>query len=271
MSVGRWNFSPASHGRRYHLIARVAVHHFSTQSTCTLIVTPLVTVTGPGAWHTEAPAFVLRTLTETMYVPTDTGTENRPVAPTAMIAIYHPTVERDLSLQGSRAGAEVPPTAWRVPVRVPVGPGTLSGIHRWWQRRNNTERKKPARPGTLDGLSFRRVQVQAVLATGSGHRLRSGKVEAMIVSEAQSPPMTVAQYQIPGARNAICTWECRKRAAESRPTTIETRRRGRAAALTPRDDTMQVGGGTGEPEQAEGSGRLAQSGDDVHGELQAAM
>ena len=40
-------------------------------------------------------------------------------------------------------------------------------------------------------------------------RLRSGNVEAMIASEAASPPRTVAQYAIPGIRNAMPTWELR--------------------------------------------------------------
>jgi hypothetical protein len=38
-------------------------------------------------------------------------------------------------------------------------------------------------------------------------RLRSGNVEAMIASEATSPPTTVAQYVIPGMLNAMLTWE----------------------------------------------------------------
>src|SRR5258707_15068155 len=40
-------------------------------------------------------------------------------------------------------------------------------------------------------------------------RLRSGNVEAMIASDAASPPRTVAQYAIPGIRNAMSTWELR--------------------------------------------------------------
>src|ERR1019366_1792624 len=40
-------------------------------------------------------------------------------------------------------------------------------------------------------------------------RLRSGNVEAMIASEATSPPTTVAQYVIPGMLNAMPTWERR--------------------------------------------------------------
>ena len=40
-------------------------------------------------------------------------------------------------------------------------------------------------------------------------RLRSGNVEAMIASEAASPPRTVAQYAIPGMLNAMPTWEWR--------------------------------------------------------------
>ena len=48
------------------------------------------------------------------------------------------------------------------------------------------------------------------LATsGPVMRLRSGNVEAMIASEAASPPMTVAQYAIPGMLNAMPTWEWR--------------------------------------------------------------
>jgi putative hydrolase of the HAD superfamily len=40
-------------------------------------------------------------------------------------------------------------------------------------------------------------------------RLRSGNVEAMIASEAASPPRTVAQYAIPGILNAMSTCEWR--------------------------------------------------------------
>jgi hypothetical protein len=48
------------------------------------------------------------------------------------------------------------------------------------------------------------------LATsGPVMRLRSGNVEAMIASEAASPPMTVAQYAIPGMLNAMPTREWR--------------------------------------------------------------
>ena len=40
-------------------------------------------------------------------------------------------------------------------------------------------------------------------------RFRSGNVEAMIASDAASPPRTVAQYAIPGIRNATSTCEWR--------------------------------------------------------------
>ncbi len=52
--------------------------------------------------------------------------------------------------------------------------------------------------------------LHSFLATsGPVIRFRIGKVEAMIASEAASPPITVAQYAIPGMLNAIPTWECR--------------------------------------------------------------
>ncbi len=38
---------------------------------------------------------------------------------------------------------------------------------------------------------------------------RSGNVEAMIASDAASPPRMVAQYAIPGNRNAMPAWEWR--------------------------------------------------------------
>src|ERR1700735_88051 len=73
---------------------------------------------------------------------------------------------------------------------------------------------------------------QSFLATsGPVIRLRSGNVEAMIATDATSPPVTVAQYAIPGIRNAMSTWEWRYKAADTSPTTIETaatRRRGNA-------------------------------------------
>jgi hypothetical protein len=53
-------------------------------------------------------------------------------------------------------------------------------------------------------------QVHSFLATsGPVIRFRIGKVEAMIASDAASPPTTVAQYAIPGMLNAMPTWEWR--------------------------------------------------------------
>jgi hypothetical protein len=49
-----------------------------------------------------------------------------------------------------------------------------------------------------------------------------GNIDTMIANEAAIPPKTVAQYPIPGRLNAMSTWECRYRAADTRPTTIDT-------------------------------------------------
>ncbi len=40
-------------------------------------------------------------------------------------------------------------------------------------------------------------------------RSSSGNVEAMIASDAASPPRTVAPYAMPGRRNVISVCECR--------------------------------------------------------------
>jgi hypothetical protein len=59
-------------------------HYFSWQSTSTLLVTPLVTSTGPEALQSAVPPSYFGFCPETVYVPTGTGTENRPFAPTEM-------------------------------------------------------------------------------------------------------------------------------------------------------------------------------------------
>jgi len=66
---------------RADLQLSVADHYFSWQSTSTLLVTPLVTVTGPGALQSAVPLSYCGLCPETVYVPTDAGTENRPFAP----------------------------------------------------------------------------------------------------------------------------------------------------------------------------------------------
>jgi hypothetical protein len=63
---------------------RTLDHYLSWQSTSTLLVTPLVTTTGPEARQTAAPPRYCGLCPETVYVPTVTGTENRPFAPTVM-------------------------------------------------------------------------------------------------------------------------------------------------------------------------------------------
>src|SRR5208282_6420034 len=69
-------------GRVYQL--SVADHYISWQSTSTLLVTPLVTVTGPVALQSAVPPSYAGLRPETVYLPTDAGTENRPFAPTEM-------------------------------------------------------------------------------------------------------------------------------------------------------------------------------------------
>jgi hypothetical protein len=62
----------------------IANHCFSWQSTSTLLVTPLVTTTGPEARQSAAPPSYCGLCPETVYLPTGTGTGNRPFAPTVM-------------------------------------------------------------------------------------------------------------------------------------------------------------------------------------------
>jgi hypothetical protein len=62
----------------------VADHYISWQSTSTLLVSPLVTVTGPDALQSAVPPSYCGLCPETVYVPSDAGTENRPFAPTEM-------------------------------------------------------------------------------------------------------------------------------------------------------------------------------------------
>lgn len=103
----------------------IAHHYFSWQPTSTLLVTPLVTVTGPEAWQSAVPPSYCGLCPVAVYVPTVTGTENRPLAPTAMESFLVPfdswRVICPVRARWPTPGA--PPTAWSVPVRVPVGPG----------------------------------------------------------------------------------------------------------------------------------------------------
>lgn len=111
--------------------------YFSWQSTSTLLVTPLVTVTGPEALQSAAPPSNFGLCPETVYVPTDTGTENRPFAPTSISALAPFDSRRKTSPLRARGPAPGrPPTAWSVPVRVPVGPGGPLGDE---QLANDTE------------------------------------------------------------------------------------------------------------------------------------
>ena len=89
-----------------------------------LLVTPLVTVTGPEAWQSAVPPSYCGLRPATVYVPTVTDTENRPLAPTSMpnFVPFGPwRVTPPLRARGPAPGG--PPTAWSVPVTVPVGPG----------------------------------------------------------------------------------------------------------------------------------------------------
>src|SRR6266567_4386648 len=101
----------------------IADHYFSWQSTSMLLVTPLVTVTGPEAWQSAVPPSYCGLRPVTVYVPTAAVTENRPLAPTAMP--YLVPFDSWRVICPARARGPVPrgpPTAWNVPVRVPVGP-----------------------------------------------------------------------------------------------------------------------------------------------------
>jgi hypothetical protein len=63
-----------------------------------------------------------------VYVPTGLGTENRPFRPTEMMSLA-PFDRRAVTcpLRARGPTPEGPPTAWSVPVRVPVGPGGALG------------------------------------------------------------------------------------------------------------------------------------------------
>ena len=114
-----------------------ADHYFSWQSTSTLLVTPLVTLTGPEALQSAVPPSYFGLCPETVYEPTDAGTENRPFAPTEMMSLVpfdSWRVTCPLRARGPTPGG--PPTAWSVPVRVPVGPGGPLGDE---QLANDTE------------------------------------------------------------------------------------------------------------------------------------
>ncbi len=76
----------------------VADHYISWQSTFTLLVSPLVTVTGPDALQSAVPPSYCGLCPETVYVPTGAGTENRPFAATVMpVDVSTRPVEGDLS------------------------------------------------------------------------------------------------------------------------------------------------------------------------------
>ena len=109
-------------GRVYQL--SVADHYISWQSTSTLLVTPLVTTTGPEARQSAVPPSYCGLCPETVYLPTGAGTEKRPFAPTVspyLDPFDSWRVTCPLRARGPTPGG--PPTAWSVPVRVPVGPG----------------------------------------------------------------------------------------------------------------------------------------------------
>jgi hypothetical protein len=98
--------------------------YLSRQPTSTLLVTPLVTTTGPVARQTPVPPSYCGLCLETVKVPTGTGSENRPVATTVMPTMCPLDSWRvicPLRARGQSPGG--PPTAWSVPVTVPVGPG----------------------------------------------------------------------------------------------------------------------------------------------------
>ena len=134
LSGGTW---VQVHGHAAIFTFRSLDHYSSWQSTSTLLVSPLVTVTGPEASQSAVPSSYCGLCPETVYVPTDAGTENRPFAPTEMIALlpFDPwRVTCPLKARGPTP--EGPPTAWSVPVRVPAGPGGPLGDE---QLASNTE------------------------------------------------------------------------------------------------------------------------------------
>jgi hypothetical protein len=126
------------------------------------------------------------------------------LALTVMVAIFPPdplSVTCPLSARGP--APEVPPTAWRVPVTVPVGPAVLSAMR--GDSRLKTPRRSKKRAGSTTVAGCDRFVHAFLAVSGPVMRLMIGNVEAMIASEAASPPMTVTQYPIPGSLNAMST------------------------------------------------------------------
>ena len=116
------HWSPVVAGRAIFQLS-VAEPYISWQSTSTLLVTPLVTVTGPEAWQSAVPPLYCGLCPETVYLPTGTGAENRPFAATVMPVMCPLGPWRVICpLRARGPTPEGPPTAWSVPVRVPVGP-----------------------------------------------------------------------------------------------------------------------------------------------------
>jgi hypothetical protein len=116
-----------------------------------------------------------------------------------------------------------PPAAvWVRPDCVLGVPGRLPQLHCTYGDSDPGSRRRirdrAALEATVDSLARSSAQhapawsqqLHSFLATsGPVIRFRIGKVEAMIASEAASPPTTVAQYAIPGMLNAMPTWECK--------------------------------------------------------------
>jgi hypothetical protein len=83
-----------------------------------------------------------------------------------------------------------------------TGACPLCSLTAWW----NTAAAQPWDLRTSGEVE----KIQSFRATsGPVIRLMSGNVEAMIASDAARPPSTVAQYAIPGMRNAMSTCEWR--------------------------------------------------------------
>jgi len=101
----------------------VADHCFSWQSTSMLLVTPWVTVTGAEAVQSVEPPSNCGLRAVTVYVPTVTGTENRPSAP-AVMENFKPFGPCRVISPARACGPvlEDPPTAWSLPATVPSGP-----------------------------------------------------------------------------------------------------------------------------------------------------
>ena len=101
----------------------IADYYFSWQSTSTLLLTPWVTVTGAEAVQSVEPPLNCGLRAVTVYVPTVTGTENRPSAP-AVMENFKPFGPCRV-ISPARACGPVPgdpPTAWSLPATVPSGP-----------------------------------------------------------------------------------------------------------------------------------------------------